>query len=94
MNKSILVLNTLDGPSAVVIKHTCAYDELKSALSQVIYSFMETDEGYHVADEMNGGVFNWGDALIHIPASFWETYDIWIKDYPNVISVDEEDNFA
>lgn len=94
MNKTVLVTTTLDGADATIIEHTCSNDKLRSVLTQVIYSFMETDEGYHIANEMNGGSFNWADALQHIPASFWETYDIWIKGSPNVLCVDEDEDFA
>ena len=70
---------------------------VRECLRQAITEYLRTDAGRAIA-EQNGGNFNWGDAVLHVPEAIWTRHGIFSlqgKD-PRVLTlqVDHDENFS
>jgi hypothetical protein len=58
----------------VLVEHdiNLSWQDITDRMRHAVKNFLaETETGKNLAED-NGGDFNWGDAVIHVPDDFWE----------------------
>jgi hypothetical protein len=65
----------------------------QAAMRAAVKEYLSTDEGKQIA-ENNGDDFNWGDAILNVPAELWEKYGLRMVTHltDNVIVVNHDEN--
>lgn len=77
------------------VEFTGTRETLEQRMRAAIRTYLATPEGRRIAVEDNGGSFDWGHALKHVPADIWQKHDVrYIQELlpPLVVWADPSDD--
>jgi hypothetical protein len=76
----------------MIFEHDRRLSDVRGAMKRAVKEFLKTKEGKKAIRD-NNGFFNWGDATIHVPDSFWREQGLrLIPATQRIIVLDHDEN--